>query len=137
MRVRRNQYEPRLELLPLLDVVFLLLTFFLFAMVVMIRVDLLPMDLEAYAASEPAEPAPALTISVTRGGELFLDRAPVALADLRAAIEAKSGSEGPGRVFIALEAGDGSVDRGPLLTAIWDRLSDAGLDLYLVGQPGD
>ncbi len=44
-KLRTSLPEPRLEMTPLLDVVFLLLTFFAFAMLVMVRADVVNVDL--------------------------------------------------------------------------------------------
>ena len=38
-------------------------------------------------------------------------------------------------IYLALEAGEGSTDRGPLLTSVWDILNRAGIDIKLVGEP--
>ena len=38
--------------------------------------------------------------------------------------------------MLAMADGEGTVDRGPRLTEIWDRLHKAGLDINLVGKPG-
>jgi len=44
VRIRRSQHDVRIETMPLIDVVFLLLTFFIYAVAVMDRVDALPME---------------------------------------------------------------------------------------------
>ena len=52
---RRQPIEPRLELTPLIDVVFLLLTFFVFAMVLSARLEVTDVRLPARArASRPS-----------------------------------------------------------------------------------
>lgn len=45
VKLRTSLPEPRLEMTPLLDVVFLLLTFFAFTMLVMVRADVVGVDL--------------------------------------------------------------------------------------------
>ena len=37
--LRRSEHETRVEMMPLIDVVFLLLTFFIYAMVLMVRAE--------------------------------------------------------------------------------------------------
>ena len=44
VRLRRNKPSFRVELTPLIDVIFLLLTFFIYAMVLMDRIELVPLD---------------------------------------------------------------------------------------------
>ena len=45
--LRRSEHETRVEMMPLIDVVFLLLTFFIYAMVLMVRAEVLPVPLES------------------------------------------------------------------------------------------
>ena len=44
-RVRRSPAEPRIELAPLIDVMLFLLTFFIYSVMLMERVDLVPMEM--------------------------------------------------------------------------------------------
>lgn len=135
LRFRRHEHESRVEIMPLIDVIFLLLTFFIYAMVLMVRADLLPMELQAFAAGEPARPAPAATVSIRLDGSLYLDREPISLDELPERLVAAMASDPETRLYLALEDGEGSVDRGPLLTSVWDRLKDLGLDINFVGRP--
>jgi biopolymer transport protein ExbD len=83
IRLRRSDTDMRIEIMPLIDVIFLLLTFFIYAMVLMIRAEVLPMKVPALGAGQPARPAPAVTLSLDRHGDLYLDREPVTLTDVR------------------------------------------------------
>jgi len=47
--LRRPDHAPRLEMMPLIDVIFLLLTFFIYQMVVMRPVDTLGVELAPVA----------------------------------------------------------------------------------------
>ena len=59
LRIRRNTHDFRIEIMPLIDVIFLLLTFFIYAMVLMVRAELLPVEMHAFASGEPgADVAP-------------------------------------------------------------------------------
>ena len=120
--------------MPLIDVVFLLLTFFVYAMVLMVRAELLPVEMPALAAGEPARPAPAVTISIDHAGKLFFNREPVALEEVLPRIEAAKAEDAATVVYVAAEA-QGQVDRLPMFLRLYDRLAYAGLDIKLVGQP--
>ena len=48
--LRRTDHDTRVEMMPLIDVGFLLLTFFIYAMVLMVRAEVLPVPLESYAS---------------------------------------------------------------------------------------
>ena len=43
--IRRHDLAPRVEMMPLIDVVFLLLTFFIYSFVMMVRAEVLPVVL--------------------------------------------------------------------------------------------
>lgn len=129
--------EYRFEIMPLIDVILLLLTFFIYAMVLMVRAELMPMELQQFASAEPAEPAPAVTISVMKDGEIYFNREPVEMKDVMGRIDRAKAENPDTSIYLALEAGRGDVDRGPILTELWDHLKDAGLEIRFVGRPGD
>ena len=133
--LRRPSSEPRIEIMPLIDVIFLLLTFFIYAMVLMVRAELLPMNLQSYAAGQNAEPAPAVTISIRLDGTVYFNREIIGIDQLLPRIEQQRLEEPGTVVYLALADGSGDVDRAPILTQIWDQLKDAGLDIHLVGRP--
>ena len=74
--------SPRIEMLPLIDVVFLLLVVFIYAMLSMAVHRGLPVALPASAAAQPETEA-VIAITVRANGDIFVDREPVPLADLR------------------------------------------------------
>ena len=135
LRLRRNSHEMRIEMMPLIDVVFLILTFFIYAMVLMVPIELLPVPLQRYVAGERAEPSPAATVTITLEGELFLNRDAISLDALLPELEALQAEQPDLALYLVMAAGEGTVDRGPILTALWDRLKNAGLEIKLVGQP--
>ncbi|MCA9295383.1 MAG: biopolymer transporter ExbD [Phycisphaerales bacterium] len=123
--------------MPLIDVIFLLLTFFIFAMVLMVRAELLPFELQTFITGEPATPAPAITISIDLDGAIFVDREPVTLDTVREVVTTRAAELPDARLYLALADGNGTTDRGPVLTALWDALKDAGLGISFVGKPSD
>jgi len=82
IRVRRTSPEPRMEMLPLIDVVFLLLTFFIFSLVLLVRVDVLNISLPTIGAGQPATSTNAITIALDRDGTLFVNAQPVTQDEL-------------------------------------------------------
>jgi len=123
--------------MPLIDVIFLLLTFFIFAMVLMVRADMLPFELQTYVSGEPATPSPAITISIDLDGDLFVDREPVTMDTVRDVVVHRAADQKDVRVYLALAEGLGTTDRGPVLTGLWDELKDAGLDIAFIGKPAE
>lgn len=72
-RVRRMGEDARVELTPMIDVVFLLLTFFVFSIVLMIRADVLDVRLPELTAGENAERVTPITIAVDESGGLYVN----------------------------------------------------------------
>ena len=137
LRLRRAEPDMRIELMPLIDVIFLILTFFVYAMVLMVRVDMLPVPLESYASGESPEPDPAVAVTLRLDGQVFVGQEATSQDGMLDAIRSAQADDPDTIVYLVLEAGDGSTDRGPLLTSVWDRLHRAGIDIKLVGAATD
>ncbi len=80
LSIRRTVHETRIEIMPMIDVIFLLLTFFIYAMVLMVRAELLPVEMHGFSSGVPARVPPAVAITIDRNGALFFNRDPVALS---------------------------------------------------------
>ncbi|WP_428388375.1 ExbD/TolR family protein [Mucisphaera sp.] len=135
--------RPRTDLVPLIDVVFLLLTFFIYAMTTMVRADLLPVELTPVQQGQAANTPPMIAITIDHEGNLFLDRQPVALDDLRTTLEAIIPEDQRANVFVALEEAPNqstadTIDRAPILLRTIEQLRAAGMDeVAVVGAPGN
>ena len=127
----------RIEMMPLIDVIFLILTFFVYAMVLMVRVDMLPVPLESYASGDSPDPDPAIAVTLRLDGTVFVGQQETGTEGMLEAIESARTDTPETIVYLVLEAGDGTTDRGPLLTSVWDRLHRAGIDIKLVGAASD
>ncbi|MHC4430072.1 MAG: ExbD/TolR family protein [Planctomycetota bacterium] len=146
LSLRRPQHEARVEIMPLIDVIFLLLTFFIYAMVLMVRAELLPVKMQAFESGEPATVRPAVAITIDAAGGLYLNREPLALDDVLARLLVEKANDPYTVVYVAAEevtvvyvAAEevGSLDRLPVFLSLYDRLAQAGLDIRLVGRPGE
>lgn len=79
----RPQRRPRIEIIPLIDIMFFLLATFMMVSLSMIQNQGLPLNLPAAATSTPANPDPqALTLSVRADGSIFYNGQPVNQSDL-------------------------------------------------------
>ncbi|MBC8200593.1 MAG: biopolymer transporter ExbD [Planctomycetes bacterium] len=124
-------------MMPLIDVVFLLLTFFIYAMVLMVRAEVLPVPLESYISGEAAEPRSTISITIAIDGNIYVGQTVVPLAGVVQEVLTKVQEKPDAAIYLVVEAGDAAVDRGPLLTGTWDQLRSQGLEIFLVGAPSN
>lgn len=161
-RVRRGDTAARIEMMPLIDVVFLLLTFFIYALMVTVQAEVLPVALAPVGTGEAADPGEIVAITIDAQGDYYFDREPVSREELDrrlASLASLDPADRP-RLFVALEeslseapageaatqepgnvegepASRAAVDRGPLLIRLVGRLRAAGLTRFeFIGDPG-
>jgi biopolymer transport protein ExbD len=137
LTLRRPEPETRIELMPLIDVIFLILTFFIYAMVLMVQVDVVPVPMESYISGEKADPVPATSITIDLDGSIYVGQQVTALENVQSAIQSLLKEKPDTAIYLVMAAGDGDIDRGPILTSLWDRLRESGIEIKLVGQPSD
>ena len=123
MKVRHAARRPvRIEMLPLIDIVFLLLVFFIYAMLSMAVHRGLPVVLpESTAAALDRRPVVSLTLQAD--GSLYVDRRKTAIDDLAAVLRVRTaGREAEGVLLFA----DREVSYQALFR-VMDRVRQAGL----------
>ena len=138
VRLRRSEPPFRVELTPLIDVVFLLLTFFIYAMVLMDRIELVPLELkplEAGAVVTDAAPPPARTLSLDSSGGMFLHREPIALEAVVPTLQATLEEDPETVLYLAVADEVGPTDRIPVLLELWNQLRLAEIPIRMVGRP--
>ncbi len=129
---RKFGQPPRIEMMPLIDIVFLLLVFFIYAMLAMAVHHGLPVELPG-SSRAAAENRKELSVTVQNSGPesgagIFLDEEAVTLTELSDLLREKAENyrtergEGPGVLLFA----DKTVDYQTLF-AVLDRISAAGL----------
>ena len=120
--------------MPLVDVVFLLLTFFVFSLVLMVRADTLNVSLPRFGSGDPLQRETIVTVTVDAAGTLFLAGEPVDLADLGPRVRdlLNADADAPPRVVLAADEG---ATAGVVLHAL-DALAAAGVtDVAIIGAP--
>ena len=129
-------HEPRVEMTPLLDVIFLLLTFFIYSLVVTVRAQVLPVKLPALTTGETAADVKIAGITVDHKGDLFLNREPVSRVELETRLRELAAQADPPAFYLAVDAEPGQVDRGPILIDMIELLRKLKIeDLSIVGSP--
>ncbi|MFM7808093.1 MAG: ExbD/TolR family protein [Planctomycetota bacterium] len=136
-RIRREPPEARIELNPLIDLMTFLLTFFIYAVVMMVRVDMVPMELKRCSSGQPAKPAPAATISLDIEGLVYFNKEKITVEEVAARVKAAREADPTTIVYLAVDHGQGKIDRAPILQDLWDRLKDLGVAVNFVGKPSD
>jgi biopolymer transport protein ExbD len=82
MRVPRKEPEKaRIEVIPMIDIIFFLLVFFMISTLSMTMNRGLPVNLPK-AASSQRDLRESLNITVTREGDIFLNKEPIALQEI-------------------------------------------------------
>ncbi|KAA0213711.1 MAG: biopolymer transporter ExbD [Leptolyngbya sp. PLA3] len=122
IRFRRTSPEVRLEMTPMIDVIFLLLTFFIFALVLMVRADVLDVKLPQIGAGQ--EPSGELiTIAIEQDGRVAVDGQAVELGELVERVKALRSERPEARLVIAVDR----EGRLGVFIQVADTLAGAGL----------
>jgi len=122
----RSGYETkkaRIEMLPLIDIVFLLLVFFIYAMLSMVVHRGLKVKLPPAAAAQ-LDKREFVSVTLTKDNAIYLDEKPVALEDLAGRVLERTRGKRETPVFVA---GDRRAGLG-IAVQILDRLRRAGID---------
>ncbi len=88
--------KPRIEMLPLIDIVFLLLVFFIYAMLSMAVHHSLPVSLPVSSTAQ-IDIEQSLTVSVMQNGEIFLDKIKISMEELQLVLQDKAQSASDGK----------------------------------------
>ncbi|MFH7326806.1 ExbD/TolR family protein [Desulfurivibrio sp. C05AmB] len=120
---RPRPRKARIEMLPLIDIVFLVLVVFIYAMLSMAVHRGLPVVLPQSAAAA-IETQTTLAVNIQADGAIFVNGEPVALAQLPARLRALTADEGePGVLLFA----DRDLNYQQLF-AVLDQIRAAGLE---------
>ena len=115
--------KARIEMLPLIDIVFLLLVFFIYAMLSMAVHHGLPVNLPT-SSTAAIDKKLILSVTIKSDGAVFLDEAPVPLEALSKRIQAKTmGKKEPGILLFA----DNHLSYQKLFDVL-DRIKLAGIN---------
>ena len=106
-----------INILPMIDVIFSILAFFIISSLFLTRSQGLPVDLPSAQTAEP-EQSVQLNITIEPDGKMFLDRQPIELNDLKGALTEKIAPDSESVVIINA---DTKVEHG-MVVKVMDRL---------------
>ncbi|MHB1155528.1 MAG: ExbD/TolR family protein [Phycisphaerales bacterium] len=122
---RRSTNEARLEMTPLLDVIFLLLTFFIYSQLLLSKTNVLPVSLPTVTTGAKAEKAEVIGITLDRHGALYLNEKPISMKELNDKLGGMT-DHGKKKVLVAVEDAPSNVDRVMQLISLTDLLRRSG-----------
>jgi biopolymer transport protein ExbD len=125
---RRERQRARIEIIPMIDVVFFLLVFFMMASLSMTVYRGLPVNLPR-AATGTTPPAETAAITVARDGQAYLDREPVTRAVLG---ERLRGLVGANPTLAIVITADEAVAHGHVVDVL-DEVRTAGVLRMAIG----
>ncbi|MEM0984353.1 MAG: biopolymer transporter ExbD [Planctomycetota bacterium] len=132
MKLRPRRQDLRIEITPLIDVVFLLLTFFVFALVLTVRADLLDITLPTFGGGRPAEGRAAVTVELLTDGSITAGGEPTSLQELPDLVSQLLEVDPDSALLVATDAA-APAER---LLAVFGRLTEAGLgEFSIIGRP--
>ena len=106
-----------INILPMIDVIFSILAFFIISSLFLTRSQGLPVDLPSAQTAEPKQSVQ-LNITIEPDGKLFLDRQPIELKELKGALSEKIAPDSESVVIINA---DTKVEHGTAVK-VMDRL---------------
>ena len=133
MRLPRHELpKARIEIIPMIDVIFFLLVFFMVSTLSMTINRGLPVDLPT-AASAPSQVQDNVTLTLTQDGGLFLDKEPVAPQDIEQRVKAALAASPQLTVLINA---DGQVQHRTVVELL-DTLRRAGVSALAIAVKPD
>ncbi|MFQ5964513.1 MAG: ExbD/TolR family protein [Candidatus Scalinduaceae bacterium] len=127
LNLRRK--SPRIEMIPLIDIVFLLLVFFIYAMLSMVVHRGLKIELPQATTAE-IDRKDYVSITVDKDNKIYFDKIEILLENLSEAIKARSKKET--KIFIN---GDKKADLGVVINVLDTLRKDEIKEVHFETQP--
>ncbi len=133
-KIRRISSDVHVELTPMIDVVFLLLTFFFFTIVMMVRADVLDVNLPELTAGTQAQETIPVAISIDADGAIFVNGEPTAIDGLVEMIKGLKEDELAMSVVLAVD----TDSPAGVMISVADVLTGAGMgEFSIIGHRAD
>ena len=132
MRVpNETEQEFEINILPMIDVIFSILAFFIISSLFLTKSRSLPVDLPSAQTAQP-EQTEQIDITLEADGDLFLNRQPIQMDELKGALEATISSDSESLVIVNA---DKNVPHGEVVK-VMDRLRQVpGATMAIAADP--
>jgi biopolymer transport protein ExbD len=111
----RSSRRARIEIIPLIDIIFFLLATFVMVSLSMVKNRAIPVNLPAAASGAPQERQDAAFITITAKGEVFFNKQPVDAGLLDTALQVLIAGNPEAKVFIS---GDTKAEFGQAIDVL-------------------
>ncbi|HEY9630704.1 MAG TPA: biopolymer transporter ExbD [Coleofasciculaceae cyanobacterium] len=120
MHIQEDDFDlpPQINIVPMIDVIFAILTFFIMATLFMTKSEGLPVNLPNAKTANAQNQRSKITVTIDTAGQVFLDRQPTQVADLAKQVKALMGNSQQSLVVINA---DQKVEHGQVIT-VMDQL---------------
>jgi biopolymer transport protein ExbD len=134
MRLRDDEPDipAQINVVPMIDVIFAILTFFIMSSLSLSSFEGIPVNLPQAATGQQTSPGLEVLITLRANGELFLNKTPITLETLRAKVQERQG-QNPA-ILVVLNA-DQSVPHGTVVTVMDQLRQIKGAKLAIATQP--
>jgi len=119
-----KEEETRIEIIPLIDIMFFLLASFMLVSLSMVRLQSIKVDLPTATTATSDTSKDLLSISVDKSGVVYFEKLPVGLNELAAKVSSLFANNPNTRVFIS---GDKDARHGDILHVL-DIVRRAGVE---------
>ncbi|HEY0256496.1 MAG TPA: biopolymer transporter ExbD [Candidatus Methylacidiphilales bacterium] len=119
----RTAKRARIEIIPLIDIMFFLLATFVMVSLSMVKNEGMPVKLPVASSSAPQDRKDYTSITVDNKGEYFFNKEPISRADLGPRLQALKASQDDPKIFIN---GDGKTEFDNIV-AVLDETRKAGI----------
>lgn len=128
-----SDYLPEINLTPMIDVVFAILTFFILASLLLTRSEGLPVNLpSAKTATQQNQTPSKLTVTIDKQGKVSLDRQRVEVSELATRVKALKGNKPE---LLAIINADRGVLHDQVITVMDELRTVQGVKLGIATQP--
>lgn len=103
MKIRSSyssRKKARIEIIPLIDIIFFLLATFVMVSMSMVKNEGVPVKLPTASTAVPQERKNSVAISVTKNGDIYLDKRPVTKDEMKVQLSLWKAKETDPQVFI-------------------------------------